>query len=177
MDGPVSALCGYRVWHRMSIPHCFRFKQENVGHSVNPSMADLFARRTDPAGSSAANRGLPRLAIAVVADHVGDESCSKTKSAAMISAPNGRELVRVGSRSQFLCSPLSPIQPNFSPYSREIEPILTRRRLSRGLTMYDEAMFFIANPINRYSMSMRTDLKLEPDGSDFHWILRILRRG
>jgi hypothetical protein len=34
-----------------------------------------------------------------------------------------------------------------------------------SLTMYDDQMFFIANPINRYSMSMRTDPKLEPDGS------------
>ncbi len=30
-----------------------------------------------------------------------------------------------------------------------------------SLTMYDEGMFFVANPINRYSMSMRTDPKLE----------------
>ena len=34
-----------------------------------------------------------------------------------------------------------------------------------SLTMYDEAMFFIANPINRYSMSMRTNPKMEADGS------------
>ncbi|WP_454683377.1 DUF1254 domain-containing protein [Ancylobacter moscoviensis] len=34
-----------------------------------------------------------------------------------------------------------------------------------SLTMYDAAMFFVANPINRYSMSMRTDPKLESDGS------------
>jgi hypothetical protein len=34
-----------------------------------------------------------------------------------------------------------------------------------SLTMYDEGMFFVANPINRYSMSMRTNPKLEPDGS------------
>ena len=34
-----------------------------------------------------------------------------------------------------------------------------------SLTMYDEAMFFVANPINRYSMSLRTNPKLEPDGS------------
>ena len=34
-----------------------------------------------------------------------------------------------------------------------------------SLTMYDAAMFFVANPINRYSMSMRTDPKLEADGS------------
>ncbi len=34
-----------------------------------------------------------------------------------------------------------------------------------SLTMYDEKMFFIANPINRYSMSMRTNPKLDPDGS------------
>ena len=34
-----------------------------------------------------------------------------------------------------------------------------------SLTMYDEAMFFVANPINRYSMSLRTDPKFEPDGS------------
>ena len=34
-----------------------------------------------------------------------------------------------------------------------------------SLTMYDEAMFFVANPINRYSMSLRTSPKLEPDGS------------
>jgi hypothetical protein len=35
----------------------------------------------------------------------------------------------------------------------------------RSLTMYDDAMFFIANPINRYSMSVRTNPKLESDGS------------
>lgn len=34
-----------------------------------------------------------------------------------------------------------------------------------SLTMYDEQMFFVANPINRYSMSLRTNPKLEPDGS------------
>lgn len=34
-----------------------------------------------------------------------------------------------------------------------------------SLTMYDKNMFFIANPINRYSMSIRTNPKLEPDGS------------
>ena len=34
-----------------------------------------------------------------------------------------------------------------------------------SLTMYDEAMFFVANPINRYSMSLRTDPRFEPDGS------------
>ena len=34
-----------------------------------------------------------------------------------------------------------------------------------SLTMYDENMFFVANPINRYSMSMRTNPKLEADGS------------
>lgn len=34
-----------------------------------------------------------------------------------------------------------------------------------SLTMYDENMFFIANPINRYSMSVRTNPKFEPDGS------------
>ena len=34
-----------------------------------------------------------------------------------------------------------------------------------SLTMYDEQMFFVANPINRYSMSLRTNPKLELDGS------------
>ena len=34
-----------------------------------------------------------------------------------------------------------------------------------SLTMYDEQMFFVANPINRYSMSLRTHPKFEPDGS------------
>ncbi|MEQ1941627.1 DUF1254 domain-containing protein [Mesorhizobium sp. VNQ89] len=34
-----------------------------------------------------------------------------------------------------------------------------------SLTMYDEQMFFIANPINRYSMSVRTNPTYEPDGS------------
>jgi hypothetical protein len=34
-----------------------------------------------------------------------------------------------------------------------------------SLTMYDEQMFFVANAINRYSMSLRTNPKLEPDGS------------
>jgi hypothetical protein len=34
-----------------------------------------------------------------------------------------------------------------------------------SLTMYDEKYFFVANPINRYSMSIRTNPKLEKDGS------------
>jgi hypothetical protein len=34
-----------------------------------------------------------------------------------------------------------------------------------SLTMYDDQMFFVANPINRYSMSLRTNPKFEPDGS------------
>jgi hypothetical protein len=34
-----------------------------------------------------------------------------------------------------------------------------------SLTMYDEQMFFVANPINRYSMSLLTNPKFEPDGS------------
>ncbi|MBV8797107.1 MAG: DUF1254 domain-containing protein [Hyphomicrobiales bacterium] len=34
-----------------------------------------------------------------------------------------------------------------------------------SLTMYNEEMFFVANPINRYSMSLRTNPKFEPDGS------------
>jgi hypothetical protein len=34
-----------------------------------------------------------------------------------------------------------------------------------SLTMYDESMFFIANPINRYSMSVRTNPVYEPDGA------------
>ncbi|QGM96382.1 DUF1254 domain-containing protein [Methylocystis parvus] len=34
-----------------------------------------------------------------------------------------------------------------------------------SLTMYDDAYFFVANPINRYSMSMRTNPRLEKDGS------------
>lgn len=34
-----------------------------------------------------------------------------------------------------------------------------------SLTMYDENMFFVDNPINRYSMSMRTNPKFEADGS------------
>ena len=31
--------------------------------------------------------------------------------------------------------------------------------------MYDEAMFFVANPINRYSMSIRTNPVYGEDGS------------
>ncbi|GAB4071072.1 DUF1254 domain-containing protein [Ancylobacter sonchi] len=34
-----------------------------------------------------------------------------------------------------------------------------------SLTMYDANMFFVANPIDRYSMSMRANPKLEADGS------------
>ena len=34
-----------------------------------------------------------------------------------------------------------------------------------SLTMYDENMFVIANPINRYSMSVRTNPVYEPDGA------------
>jgi len=34
-----------------------------------------------------------------------------------------------------------------------------------SLTMYDANYFFVANPINRYSISPRQDLKTNPDGS------------
>lgn len=34
-----------------------------------------------------------------------------------------------------------------------------------SLTMYDENMFFIANPLNRYSFSVRTNPKFDADGS------------
>ena len=34
-----------------------------------------------------------------------------------------------------------------------------------SLTMYDNDFFFVANPINRYSISPRQDLKANPDGS------------
>jgi hypothetical protein len=38
-----------------------------------------------------------------------------------------------------------------------------------SLTMYDENYFFVANPLNRYSISPRQDLKRNPDGSvDLH---------
>lgn len=34
-----------------------------------------------------------------------------------------------------------------------------------SLTMYDENYFFVSNPINRYSISQRQNLKTNPDGS------------
>jgi len=34
-----------------------------------------------------------------------------------------------------------------------------------SITMYDANYFFVANPINRYSISARQNLKLDPDGS------------
>jgi len=34
-----------------------------------------------------------------------------------------------------------------------------------SLTLYDEKMFFVANPINRYAISLRTQPKFEADGS------------
>jgi hypothetical protein len=34
-----------------------------------------------------------------------------------------------------------------------------------SLTMYDSKYFFVENPINRYSISQRQDLKANPDGS------------
>ena len=34
-----------------------------------------------------------------------------------------------------------------------------------SLTMYDSGFFFVANPLNRYSVSERNDLKTNPDGS------------
>jgi hypothetical protein len=38
-----------------------------------------------------------------------------------------------------------------------------------SLTMYNKAYFFVSNPINRYSISARQDLKPNPDGSvDLH---------
>ena len=35
----------------------------------------------------------------------------------------------------------------------------------RSWRLISAAMFFVANPINRYSMSVRTNPKYEPDGS------------
>jgi hypothetical protein len=34
-----------------------------------------------------------------------------------------------------------------------------------SLTMYDSQYFFVANPLNRYSISPRQNLKANPDGS------------
>ena len=34
-----------------------------------------------------------------------------------------------------------------------------------SITMYDGAYFFVPNPINRYSISARQNLKTNPDGS------------
>jgi hypothetical protein len=34
-----------------------------------------------------------------------------------------------------------------------------------SLTMYNSAYFFVENPLNRYSISARQDLKQNPDGS------------
>ncbi len=34
-----------------------------------------------------------------------------------------------------------------------------------SVTMYDANYFFVANPINRYSISARQNLKANPDGS------------
>jgi hypothetical protein len=34
-----------------------------------------------------------------------------------------------------------------------------------SLTMYDAGYFFVNNPLNRYSISARQDLKSNPDGS------------
>jgi hypothetical protein len=34
-----------------------------------------------------------------------------------------------------------------------------------SVTMYNPAMFFVSNPLNRYSISPRQDLKTNPDGS------------
>ena len=34
-----------------------------------------------------------------------------------------------------------------------------------SLTMYDSNYFFVSNPINRYSISARQNLKTNPDGS------------
>lgn len=34
-----------------------------------------------------------------------------------------------------------------------------------SLTMYDKNCFYVANPINRYSISARQNLKSNPDGS------------
>jgi hypothetical protein len=34
-----------------------------------------------------------------------------------------------------------------------------------SVTMYDSAYFFVSNPINRYSISARQNLKSNPDGS------------
>jgi len=34
-----------------------------------------------------------------------------------------------------------------------------------SITMYDAQYFFVANPLNRYSISPRENLKTDPDGS------------
>jgi hypothetical protein len=41
-----------------------------------------------------------------------------------------------------------------------------------SVTMYDPAMFFVNNPLNRYSISPRQDLKTNPDGSTDLYIQR-----
>ena len=34
-----------------------------------------------------------------------------------------------------------------------------------SITMYDESYFFVANPLNRYTLSSRNHFKTNPDGS------------
>jgi hypothetical protein len=75
-------------------------------------------------------------------------------------------------RPQDAVYPMSPRASLLEAYDGEHKYIL---RFAKGelppvkgfwsLTMYDEEMFFVANPINRYSMSIRTNPKFEQDGS------------
>jgi hypothetical protein len=39
-----------------------------------------------------------------------------------------------------------------------------------SLTMYDEQWYFVDNPLSRYTLSQRNDLKTNPDGSIDLWI-------
>jgi hypothetical protein len=43
-----------------------------------------------------------------------------------------------------------------------------------SLTMYDSGYFFVNNPINRYSISARQNLKTNPDGSTDLYIQKTL---
>jgi hypothetical protein len=45
-----------------------------------------------------------------------------------------------------------------------------------SLTMYDEHDLFVPNPINRYNLSSRSELKTNADGSDDVYIQERLAR-
>jgi len=64
-----------------------------------------------------------------------------------------------------LCPESSTIEIHVRP-RRGSKPVCSGcHKPAAGYDMYDSEYFFVANPINRYSISPRQNLKANPDGS------------